>query len=337
LTANPALAELITAAIGPGWITDLDRLESLEKLAADASFQTEFRKVKRSNKARLAGMIAGVLHGKADPDSLFDIQVKRIHEYKRQFLNVLHVVTLYNRIKDRPHEEVTPRMVIFAGKAAPGYFAAKLLIKLIHAVADVVNRDRAVGDRLKVFFLPNYCVSLAERIIPAADLSEQISTAGTEASGTSNMKFALNGALTIGTLDGANVEIREAIGAEQFFDFGQTVGQIAELRQRGYRPLEYYGSQPELQRAVALIQSGLFAREQPDLFKPLLDSLLSGGDPYFLCADFASYVACQERVSAAYLQTDAWTRKTILSTARMGRFSSDRTIREYSREIWGLA
>jgi starch phosphorylase len=336
LKANRALADLISATIGQGWITDLCQLEALEQSAADAGFQAEFQKVKRSNKERLARTISDTLRGKADPDSLFDIQAKRIHEYKRQLLNILHVVTLYNRIKDHPHEDFTPRTVIFAGKAAPGYFAAKLLIKLIHAVADVVNRDREVSERLRVFFLKNYCVSLAEQIIPAADLSEQISTAGTEASGTSNMKFALNGALTIGTLDGANVEIREAVGADQFFAFGQTVAQIGELRQKGYNPWDYYRGQPELQRAVALIQSGHFAREQPDLFKPLLESLLSYGDPYFLFADFAAYVACQERVSAAFPNTEAWMRKAILTTARMGRFSSDRTAREYSQAIWGL-
>jgi starch phosphorylase len=336
LLANPALADLISATIGEGWITDLDQLQALEKWAVDAGFQAAYRKVKRSNKERLARIIQDTLPGKADPDSLFDTQVKRIHEYKRQLLNVLHVVAQYNRIKDRPHEDFTPRTVIFAGKAAPGYFAAKLLIKLIHAVANVVNRDRQVGDRLRVFFLKNYCVSLAEQLIPAADLSEQISTAGTEASGTSNMKLALNGALTIGTLDGANVEIREAVGEEQYFAFGHTVAQIDELRKAGYNPWNYYQSQPELQRAIALIQSGHFAREQPELFKPLLDSLLSFGDPYFLCADFASYLASQERAGANYRNANDWTRKAILTTGRMGHFSSDRTIREYSQAIWGL-
>jgi starch phosphorylase len=336
LRANPALSGLISATIGQGWITDLDELRALEKSAADAGFRAEFRKAKRANKERLARIIADTLRGQADPDSVFDIQVKRIHEYKRQLLNVLHVVSLYDRIKDHPHADFTPRTVIIAGKAAPGYFAAKLLIKLIHAVADVVNHDKEVGERLKVFFLKNYCVSLAEQIIPAADLSEQISTAGTEASGTSNMKFALNGALTIGTLDGANVEIREAVGEEQFFDFGHTLAQIEELRRQGYNAWEHYQSQPALQRAVALIQSGRFAREQPGLFQPLLDSLLVRGDPYLLCADFASYMTCQERVSAAYPDADGWTRKAILTTARMGWFSSDRTVREYSQGIWGL-
>jgi starch phosphorylase len=336
LTANPTLADLISATIGAGWITDLGQLQALEPSAEDAGFRAEFRKVKRANKERLARIIQDTVRGQADPDSLFDIQAKRIHEYKRQLLNVLHVVALYNRIKDRPGEDFTPRTVIFAGKAAPGYYAAKLLIKLIHAVAGVVNRDRKIAERLKVFFLPDYGVSLAEQIIPAADLSEQISTAGTEASGTSNMKFALNGALTMGTLDGANAEIREAIGEDQFFLFGHTLAQIEELRKKGYNPQESCRSQPELQRAIALIKSGQFARGQTDLFKPLLDSLLCHGDPFFLCADFGSYAAAQERASAAYADAQAWTRKAVLTTARMGRFSSDRTVREYSQEIWGL-
>jgi starch phosphorylase len=336
LRSNSALANLITAAIGPGWITDLGQLAGLEPLAEDAGFQADFQRVKRCNKERLAKIIHDTSRGEADPDSLFDIQAKRIHEYKRQLLNVLHVIALYNRIKDQPSRDFTPRTVIFAGKAAPGYFAAKLLIKLIHAVADVVNRDRQVGERLKVFFLKNYCVSLAEQIIPAANLSEQISTAGTEASGTSNMKFALNGALTVGTLDGACVEIREAIGVDQFFAFGHTLGQIERLRKTGYDPWAYYLRDAELQRAISLIQSGHFARHQADLFKPLIDSMLSDGDRYFLCADFESYLACQERISAAFVDSDCWTRKAILSVARMGPFSSDRAIREYSQAIWGL-
>lgn len=335
LAANCPLAQLISAAIGPKWITDLDQLRALEVLADDAGFRAQFQKVKRTNKERLAKIIADTLRGKADPDSLFDIQVKRIHEYKRQFLNVLHVVALYHRIKDHPRADFPPRTVIFAGKAAPGYFAAKLLIKLIHSVADVINRDRELAGRLKVFFLKDYGVSLAEQIVPAADLSEQISTAGTEASGTSSMKFALNGALTIGTLDGASVEIREAVAQKQFFAFGHTLAQIEQLRP-SYNPLTYYRRQPELQRVVADIQGGRFAREQPDLFKPLVDSLLSRGDRYFVCADFASYAACQQQVAAAYLDGNAWTHKAILATSRMGRFSSDRAVREYCQAIWGV-
>jgi starch phosphorylase len=336
LLANPALADLISSTIGQGWITNLDELQSLENLAGDAGFQAEFQKVKRSNKERLARIIHDTLRGTTTVDSIFDVQVKRIHEYKRQFLNILHVISLYNRIKNSPHEDFIPRTVIFAGKAAPGYFAAKLLIKLIHDVADVINRDRAVGERLKVFFLKNYCVSLAEQIIPAGDLSEQISMAGTEASGTSNMKFALNGALTIGTLDGANVEIREAVGEDQFFLFGHTAAQIADLRAIGYDPWSYCRSHAGLQQAIEWIRDGYFSRDHTSVFKPLLDSLLADGDPYFVCADFASYAACQERVSANYADAIAWTRKAILTTARMGRFSSDRTVREYCEDIWGI-
>jgi starch phosphorylase len=336
LLANPALAELISSTIGQGWITDLCELQLLENWAGDSSFKAEFRKVKRSNKERLARIIFHTLRGKVALDSLFDIQVKRIHEYKRQLLNILHVITLYNRIKNNPHEDFMPRTVIFAGKAAPGYFAAKLIIKLIHDVADVINRDHAVGERLKVYFLKNYCVSLAEQIIPAGDLSEQISMAGTEASGTSNMKFALNGALTIGTLDGANIEIRKAVGEDHFFLFGHTADQIAALRATGYDPWNYCRHHTGLRQAIEWIRDGYFGREHADLFKPLLDSLLAYGDPYFVCADFASYAASQERANADYADAETWTGKSILTTARMGRFSIDRTVREYSEDIWGI-
>jgi starch phosphorylase len=335
LKANGSLADLICETIGQAWIADLDQLRALEQVAADAGFRASFRKVKRDNKAHLARIIKSTLRETVNPESLFDIQAKRIHEYKRQLLNVLHVITLYHRIKDSPSSDFTPRTVIFAGKAAPGYFAAKLIIKLIHCVADVVNRDREVGERLKVLFLKNYGVSLAEQIIPAADLSEQISTAGTEASGTSNMKFALNGALTIATLDGACVELRDAVGDDQFFIFGKTVGQIDELRRTGYHPRECYERQPELQRAIDSIRYGIFGRGQPDLFTPLLASLLSE-DRYFLCADYPSYVACQEQVGLAFRDPENWTGKAVLTVARMGPFSSDRTVRDYSRMIWHM-
>lgn len=334
--ANAGLASLISRKIGDAWITNLSDLERLAAFADDDDFRHEWTLVKRENKLRLARYIESEHHLPVNIDSLFDCHVKRIHEYKRQILNLLHVITLYNRIKDRPHEDFTPRTVIFGGKAAPGYFAAKLIVKLIHAVADVINRDPEVGDRLKVFFLSNYRVTLAELIIPAADLSEQISTAGTEASGTSNMKFALNGALTIGTLDGASVEMRKAIGDDQFFAFGQTANEVESLRLKGYNPAEYCSSEPELRRALDMVHNGLFERQQPDLFTSLVEGVLSRGDPYFVLADFASYAACQQRVSAAWGDPEGWTQKAILTVARMGQFSSDRTIEEYSREIWGL-
>jgi starch phosphorylase len=270
-----------------------------------------------------------------DPRSLFDCQVKRIHEYKRQLLNVLHVLALYNFLKSNPQAEVVPRAVIFAGKAAPGYAMAKLIVRLIHAVGDKINGDPDLDGRLKVAFLPNYGVSLAERIMPGADLSEQISTAGTEAAGTGNMKFALNGALSIGTLDGANVEIREEVGEENFFLFGLTAAEVTDRKARGYDPRELYDSNVSLRGALDLIGSGALAPGQPDLFAPIVAGLVEG-DPYMLLADFDSYVSCQQRVAAAYRDAEAWTRMSILNVARMGRFSSDRTIQEYADQIWGV-
>ena len=264
---------------------------------------------------------------------MFDVQIKRMHEYKRQLLNVLHVVTLYNRILQNPGDHVVPRTVIFGGKAAPGYAMAKLIIKLITAVADVVNHDPIVAGRLRVVFLPNYNVSSAQRLFPASDLSEQISTAGMEASGTGNMKFTLNGALTIGTLDGANVEIREEVGADNFFLFGLTTEQVAACKVVGHNPWFYYDTNPELKRVLDVIASGLFAPETPNLFLPILDSLLVG-DPYMVMADYAAYVQCQEHVSRTYEDRDRWVRMAILNTARVGKFSADRTIVEYARDIW---
>jgi starch phosphorylase len=268
-----------------------------------------------------------------DPNSMFDVQIKRIHEYKRQLMNILHVITLYNRILQNPNDHVVPRTVIFGGKAAPGYATAKLVIKLITAVADVVNNDPIVAGRLKVVFLPNYNVSEAQRLFPASDLSEQISTAGKEASGTGNMKFALNGALTIGTLDGANVEIREAVGADNFFLFGLTAEQVAACKAVGHNPWFYYDTNPELKRVMDMIASGLFSPTEPDLFLPLLDSLLVD-DPYMVMADYAAYVQCQEHVSRTYEDQERWTRMSILNAARIGRFSADRTISEYAQQIW---
>jgi starch phosphorylase len=267
---------------------------------------------------------------------MFDVQIKRIHEYKRQLLNVLYVITLYNRILQNPELEVVPRTVIFGGKAAPGYAMAKLVIKLITAVADVVNHDPIVGGRLKVVFLPNYNVSIAQRIFPASELSEQISTAGKEASGTGNMKFALNGALTIGTLDGANVEIREEVGAENFFLFGMTAEEVAACKAVGHNPWSYYDSIPELKRVLDVMASGLFSPDNHNLFLPLLDSLLVQ-DPYMVMADYESYVECQDQVALAYSNQEHWTRMSILNTARVGKFSSDRTIADYARDIWHVS
>jgi len=333
---NPGLAGLISARIGEGWITDLDELRRLEPLAEDPEFRVSWREVKRANKVRLAGCIRRLTGVEVNPDTLFDCQVKRIHEYKRQLLNLLHVLALYRFLKSHPGEEVVPRTVIFAGKAAPGYAAAKLIIRLVHAVAERVNGDPDTRGRLAVVFLPNYGVSLAERIMPAADLSEQISTAGTEASGTGNMKFSLNGALTIGTLDGANVEIREEVGRENFFLFGLTAEEVADWKHRGYDPGELYRGNHQLREVLDLIAGGELSPGQPELFAPLVRGLLDYGDNYMLLADFDAYVSCQQRVSAAYRDPEAWTRMSILNVARMGRFSSDRTIREYARDIWGV-
>jgi glycogen phosphorylase len=334
LQANPALAAMITEVIGPGWETDVEQLRRLEPLVGDAAFRRRFREVKRANKERLADIIQRENGLTVDVDSIFDVQVKRLHEYKRQHLAVLHVVSQYLRMKADPSYDPVPRTFIFAGKAAPGYTMAKWIIKLINSVADVVNHDIDVRGRLRVAFLKNYRVSLGERIFPAADLSEQISTAGKEASGTGNMKFAMNGALTIGTLDGANVEIREEVGAENFFLFGLTVDEVKALKRGGYDPWEYYRRDRHLKEVVDAIAGGTFSPGQPRLFQPVVDSLLNGGDPYLVLADFASYTACQEQVSKAYQDEDRWTRMAILNVARSGKFSSDRTIREYAEDIW---
>ncbi len=336
LQANPALARLITGAIGPGWINELSELKKLVPLAEDASFRAAWREVKRANKERLAAYIAKATGITVNPDSLFDIQIKRIHEYKRQLLNVLHAITLYNRIRTNPNDHFAPRTVIIGGKAAPAYAMAKLIIKLVNAVAETVNRDPAVGDRLRVAFLPNYNVSLAERVMPAADLSEQISTAGMEASGTGNMKFSLNGALTIGTLDGANIEIMEEVGRENIFIFGLRIEEVERLRATGYDPREHYRSDAELRQTLDLIASGYFSPERPDLFAPLVRALLDGGDRYFLCADFRSYVDEQDKVRALYRDPEAWSRTSIINVANMGKFSSDRAVREYAERIWGI-
>ena len=334
LQANPALSTLITECIGPGWETDAEELRRLVPLADDAGFRRRFREVKRANKERLAEIVARENGITVDVDSIFDVQVKRLHEYKRQHLDILHVAAQYLRMKADPGYRPVPRTFMFGGKAAPGYALAKWIIKLINSVADVVNHDIDVHGRLSVVFLKNYRVSLAERIFPAADVSEQISTAGKEASGTGNMKFALNGAVTIGTLDGANVEIREHVGAENFFLFGLTVDQVKELRKRGYNPWEYYRRDRELKDVLDAVAGEVFSPGHPRLFQPLVDSLLNGGDPFLVLADFRSYVDCQEEVARAYLDQERWSRMAILNVARTGMFSSDRTIRQYADEIW---
>ncbi len=333
---NPGLSALISSRIGDGWTTNLFELKKLAALAGDPSFQEEWRNVKLENKKFLAGYIWTHNKIRVNVNSIFDCHVKRMHEYKRQLLNVLHVITLYNRITGGRKGSIVPRTVIFGGKSAPGYFFAKLIIKLINSVAEVVNNDPRVGEALKIVFIRNYCVSNAEKIIPAADLSEQISTAGTEASGTGNMKFALNGALTIGTMDGANVEIREEVGDENIFIFGLTADKVELMKSQGYDPRHYYDSNQELRQAVDMIGGGIFSKDQPDLFRPIVEALFSRGDQYMRLADYESYLQCQERVSSAFLDTGAWTKMSILNVAGMGKFSTDRTISEYAREIWGV-
>jgi starch phosphorylase len=332
---NPALAGLVTRAIGDSWVADLERLRELEPLADDAAFRAEWRAVKLANKEALAAEIRRIADVEVSPESLFDVQVKRIHEYKRQHLNVLHVAALHERLRRDPRLVAAPRTVVFGGKAAPGYRTAKLMIKLVHSVAEVVNEDPAVGGRLRVVFLPDYNVKNCARIFPAAELSEQISTAGKEASGTGNMKFSLNGALTIGTLDGANVEIREDVGAANFFLFGLTVDEVARLRAAGYRPRDFYERDEELRLVLDRIGTGFYSRDDAALFRPLVDSLLES-DPFLLLADFRAYLDVQDEVSRAWQDVDRWTRMSILNVARMGRFSSDRSIREYCRDIWNV-
>ncbi|MGB7919035.1 MAG: glycogen/starch/alpha-glucan phosphorylase [Desulfobacterales bacterium] len=337
--ANPSLSQLITSVAGPKWICDLDRLTELVPQAEDPAFREAWRQAKKENKKRLARYMLRKIHLGVNPDTLFDVQVKRIHEYKRQLLNVLHVITLYTRIKANRGEEIAPRTVLFAGKAAPAYHQAKRIIKLINAVAEVVNNDPDVQGRLRVAFLPNYCVSQAEKIIPAADLSEQISTAGMEASGTGNMKMALNGALTIGTLDGANVEIMEEVGADNIFIFGLTAEQVNSTRAAGYDPVRYYESDAELRHVLDMIASDRFCRNEPGLFLPVFNSLLHQGaysDHYLVLADFRSYITAQEAVNRLYLDPEEWTKRSITNTARMGKFSSDRAVLEYAADIWNV-
>ena len=333
---NPGLAAAITKRVGEGWVRDLSRLRGLEPYADDPAFQAEIRAVKRRNKQQLATWVLRRWGLKISPDALFDVQVKRLHEYKRQLLNLLQVVIRYQELLDKPNVDHAPRVVIFGAKAAPAYSRAKLIIKLINDVAMTINGDSRVGDRLRVLFMPNYGVSLAEQIIPATDLSEQISTAGTEASGTGNMKFALNGALTIGTLDGANIEIREAVGAENFFMFGLTASEVASYRPH-HDPASVCNRNPALRRALDAITGGEFDPLEPALFKPVFDWLVREGDQYMLLADIDSYLAAQHRVDALWKDSAAWTRAVILNIARVGHFSSDRAVSEYAERIWHVA
>jgi glycogen phosphorylase len=331
--SNPLLAELITEHIGDGWIKDLAELRRLEPFAEDAGFRARWRDIKLKNKRSLAALALERTGIRIDPNSMYDVLVKRIHEYKRQHLKVLHIVSLYHGLKSNPGLPCVPRTFIFGGKAAPGYHLAKLMIKLITSVGDVINRDPDMRGRLKLVFLPNFNVTNGQHVYPAADLSEQISTAGKEASGTGNMKFCMNGALTIGTLDGANIELRQEIGAENFFLFGLSAEEVLALKSRGYRPMDYYAANPQLREVIDLLRSGFFTRGDTALLQPLLDNLMQY-DPYLLFADFAAYLECQEKVSAAYREPEHWTRMAILNTARSGNFSSDRSIREYSADIW---
>jgi starch phosphorylase len=334
--ANPELTSLISKAIGTGFQKELTKLIKLAPLADDKDFRKAFRLVKKHNKQRLANQIALLTGVKLNTDALFDVQIKRIHEYKRQLLNVLHIITMYNRIRKGEAKNITPRAVIFGGKAAPGYWMAKLIIRLINDVAEVINNDPAVGDKLKVVFYPNYEVSAAELLFPGSDLSEQISTAGTEASGTGNMKMALNGALTIGTLDGANVEIKEEVGDDNIFIFGLTTPEVASTKANGYNPWDFYYANSALKEVLDMIANGYFSAHEPGRYQAIFDNLMNNGDHYLLLADYASYIAKQEEVSQVYQDQEEWSRRAILNVARVAKFSSDRTIGEYAEKIWNV-
>ncbi len=336
LKANPGLADLITDKIGDAWITDLTQLKRLEAFAGDRDFQQRVMAVKHNNKVRLAELIRREMGVKINVDSMFDVQIKRLHEYKRQMLNALDIMHQYFELKSNPQAKFTPRTYIFAAKAAPGYYLAKLIIKLINDISEVVNHDPAMKDRLNVVFLPDYRVSLAERIIPAADLSEQISTAGTEASGTGNMKFQLNGALTVGTLDGANVEIRQEVGPENFFLFGKTVEEVEATRRAGYNPWDVYHANPAIRRVLDAIKNNFFNLDQPGLYQPIWDALLTHGDYYLVLDEFDAYVECQAKIAQVFEDQARWARMCIMNIANSGKFSTDRTIAEYARDIWNI-
>ncbi len=335
--ANPFLSDVITNKIGNNWITNLYELKKLEEYSENEDFHRLWNEAKQINKSRLINYIEHNYPIRINPNSIFDVQIKRIHEYKRQLLNVIHIVSLYNRIKHNPNIDFVPRTMIFSGKAAPGYFIAKRIIKLIHSVADTINNDPYIGDKLKIVFIKNYSVTLAELIIPASDLSEQISTAGYEASGTGNMKFQLNGALTIGTLDGANIEMLEEVGNENIYIFGLTSNEVSDLHQNNYNPYDYYYNNPELKEAIDLIKSNYFNIHEPGIFDSLMDMLIYDSDKYCLMADFDSYLKAHNVVAEEFLNKKIWTKKSILNVARSGKFSSDRTIKQYSDEIWKIS
>jgi starch phosphorylase len=335
LKCNPQLASLITSRIGNSWVTDLDQLSQLAPLATDSEFQLQWRSVKQANKLRLADYLWKQHRIELDPNHIIDAHIKRIHEYKRQLLNILHIVSRYLVFRHRgPPKDAPPRTFIFSGKAAPGYEMAKRIVHLINGVAATIDADPVVRKSLNVVFVPNYSVTLAEVIIPASDISEQISTAGSEASGTGNMKFALNGALTVGTLDGANIEIKEAVGEKNMFLFGLTADEVQAAQRSGYQPIEIYYSERPLRDALDAVAGGVFSPGEPGRFRPIVDALLYGGDPYMVLADFLSYAACQRAVEQAYSDQTEWTRRAILNVAHMGRFSSDNTIAGYARDIW---
>jgi starch phosphorylase len=333
---NPELSKLITEYIGDSWVRDLSEIKKLQNHIDDSQLIDRWKKIKTYNKKQLAKYIQDSLSFEVDPTSLFETQIKRIHEYKRQVLSVLHAIALYNRMRSNPEGFKTQRTILFSGKAAPGYAMAKLIIKFINSVADIINADSSLQGKLKVVFLPNYSVTLAEKIIPASDLSVQISTAGMEASGTGNMKQALNGALTVGTLDGANIEIMEEVGNENIFIFGLNADEVMEKKQSGYNPREVYMQNAELKAVLDMVQQGFFSGPQGNLFQPILENLLDHGDPYMILADFQSFCDIQEKIGNAYLDIDTWTRKSIINVSRMGKFSSDRSIKEYAKDIWNV-
>ena len=333
---NPELSKLITEYIGDSWVRDLSEIKKLQNHIDDSQLIDRWKKIKTYNKKQLAKYIQDSLSFEVDPTSLFETQIKRIHEYKRQVLSVLHAIALYNRMRSNPEGFKTQRTILFSGKAAPGYAMAKLIIKFINSVADIINADSSLQGKLKVVFLPNYSVTLAEKIIPASDLSVQISTAGMEASGTGNMKLALNGALTVGTLDGANIEIMEEVGNENIFIFGLNADEVMEKKQSGYNPREVYMQNAELKAVLDMVQQGFFSGPQGNLFQPILENLLDYGDPYMILADFQSFCDIQEKIGNAYLDIDTWTRKSIINVSRMGKFSSDRSIKEYAKDIWNV-
>jgi starch phosphorylase len=336
LACNPGLSALVSEKVKGDWPSDLNKLQKLADYADDPDFQKQFMAVKRANKVAFAEYALEHCGVKINPDALFDVQIKRLHEYKRQHLNLLHILTLYRRILQNPDLPVQPRVFIFGAKAAPGYALAKNIIRAINKVAEVVNHDPRIKDKIKIVFPQNYRITMAERIIPAADLSEQISTAGKEASGTGNMKLSLNGALTIGTLDGANVEIKEEVGEENIFIFGNTVEQVEDLRARDYNPYDIYNANWELKAIIDWLHSDYFTPGEQDAFAPLCRSLLEEGDPYLCLADYESYIKAQEAVDRTYRDPAKWARMAILNTARVGKFSSDRTIGEYAKQIWKL-